>query len=446
MRDRVISTLHYWTNLDNAALIFPVIISERNSSFFRLSALLDDIIDPELLQMALDHCIHRFPYFLVRLRQGAFWMFLEEYPKPPQVELDRYYPCLTIKTPKQRSLLFRVLYLKNRISLEMSHILTDGFGASVFLKNILAEYLRLQGCHVLPSDAFDIFDLSAPPLEDEKIDAFHQFYDPHAPKDKSLPNAYQMHLKNSSPGVNHVITGKIPLESILQVTHAHHVSITEYLAAVLIYQLQGIQKKDRKNRRIRPIRLNVPANLRKFYGIKTMKNFSLYTTPEIDPNLGDFTFEETLQHIHHYMKKNNTEKNIKQQITRNVGGEINPFIRIIPLPIKKMFLRSMHAKYGETQQSICLSNLGNISVPKSMSDHIDRIDFIPAGSLMTKTMLAVTGFKGFLYLSFGRVAEQPLLERRTFSFLREQGISMVLESNNPTPSHRGHTKRRENSA
>jgi hypothetical protein len=420
-----------------------VIISEWNSSFYRISATLNTPIDPAKLQEALDHCIVRFPYYRVRLRQGAFWLFLEENDRRPEVEIDRYYPCLAIKTPKQKDFLFRILYLENKISLEMSHVLTDGFGSLVFLKNIIAEYLRLSGHRIPFSEAHDILDLAEPPRPEESIDAFHRIYDPQAPKEKQLPIAYQMHERRSLPGVNHVITGRIRIEDMLKITRPLHVSITEYLTAVLLYVLQDIQRNDPKAKRRRPIRLNVPTNLRKFYNIKTMKNFSLYTTPEIDTNLGDFSFEETLHSVHHYMRKNNTEKYIKQQITRNVGGEINPFIRGIPFPIKKVFLKSMHAKFGETQQTVCLSNLGNITVPEEMLQLVKRIDFVPAGSFNTKTMLTVTGYNGYLYLTFGRITERPLLERHVFTFLRDQGLSILLESNNPiTPPGSKERKRK----
>lgn len=421
-----------WTKLDNAALVFPVTISESNSSFFRISVCLKETVHPNILQKALDHTITRFPYYQVRLRQGAFWMFLEEHDRRPLVEIDRYYPCLTLKTPKQKELLFRILYLENRISLEMSHILTDGFGATVFLKNLTAQYLRLTGIEIPVDPVLDILDISGSPSPDEEMDAFHRFYEPHAPKERQQPKAYQIHGKNSSPGINHVITGKVDVSKMLEVTRSYQVSITEFLAACILFTLQNIQKEDPLAKRLRPIRVNVPANLRKLYPTKTFKNFSLYTNPEIDPNLGYFTFEETLHQVHHFMRKNNTEKFIKQQISRNVGGEINPLIRVIPLPIKKAFLRSVHSKYGETQFSVCLSNLGNISVPQSMEEHIERFDFIPAGNFNTKTMLAVTGFKDTLYLSFGRVSEEPILERAVFALIRDLGIEVVLESNNPS--------------
>ncbi len=424
----------YWTKLDNAALIFPTVTSNRNSSFFRLSVTLTKPIEPERLQRALDNCIKRFPFYQVKLKQGAFWMFLEENSRRPLVEQDRFYPCLTLKSPKQKDLLFRVLYLDDRISLELSHILTDGFGASVFLKNITAEYLRQCGHDIPISKEHDVLDLKTAPIPTDTVDAYHKIYDAKSPKDKQLPRAYQMQLKKAPPGVNHIITGIVKTEELLTITRPLGITITEYVISAILFVLQDIQKNDKRKHKNQPLRINVPANLRRLYNIPTLKNFSLYTTPEIDPKLGEFSFKEIIEQVHHYMKKNNTEKYIRQQITRNVGGERNLFVRSIPLPIKIPFLRSMHAKFGETQQTICLSNLGNFSVPDTMIDLLERFDFIPAGSELTSSMLAMTGFKGKVFMTFGRTTERPLLARKFFRFLHEQGIDVSLESNNTTES------------
>ncbi|MGM0431776.1 MAG: hypothetical protein ACQEQU_03605 [Spirochaetota bacterium] len=420
----------YWAKLDNAALIFPVIVSKWNSSFYRLSATLTEPIDPTRLQKALDTVMLRFPYYQVRLKQGAFWLFLEHSNRVPEVELDRYYPCLTIKTPKQKELLIRVLYLQNRISVELSHILCDGFGGILFIKNLLAEYFRLQGVSIPVSPDYGILDLGSLPQPEESIDAFHEIYDPKAPKDKQLPPAYRIQAKRCQPGVNRVITGIVDTQQLLSLTRSLKVTITEYITAVLLYELQHIQQSDDPALREKPLRINVPVNLRKFYNLYTMKNFSLYTVPEIDPSLGYYTFKETLHAVHHYLQKNTTEKYIKQQISRNVGGEIHPLIRSIPIPIKKAFLKSMHTKYGESQQTTCFSNLGTIAFPEQMNPFIERFTCYTTGAYHTKTMISALSFKDKFYITFDRIIDTPILERRFFAFLNKQGLSVTVESNN----------------
>ncbi len=74
-----------WFKLDNAAKIFPGQNSAKWSNIFRLSVTLDEKIDPELLEKALEQTIVRFPFFDVRMRRGLFWYYLEKnkYPAPP---------------------------------------------------------------------------------------------------------------------------------------------------------------------------------------------------------------------------------------------------------------------------------------------------------------------------------------------------------------------------
>ena len=71
-----------WDKLDNTALIFPVIAGEGMTNTYRISVELDEEIQPELLQQALDIVLPKFNVFNVRIRMGVFWYFFEENNKP----------------------------------------------------------------------------------------------------------------------------------------------------------------------------------------------------------------------------------------------------------------------------------------------------------------------------------------------------------------------------
>ena len=60
-----------WDKLDNTALIFPVIAGEGMTNTYRISIELDEEIQPELLQAALDIVLPKFNLFNVRLRMGV---------------------------------------------------------------------------------------------------------------------------------------------------------------------------------------------------------------------------------------------------------------------------------------------------------------------------------------------------------------------------------------
>ena len=50
-----------WYRLDNAAILYPSIQSDRITTMFRLSATLTEPVEPSILQSALIKIIERFP-------------------------------------------------------------------------------------------------------------------------------------------------------------------------------------------------------------------------------------------------------------------------------------------------------------------------------------------------------------------------------------------------
>ena len=115
-----------WEKLDNTAHVFPVIAGEDMTNVYRIFVNLNEEVDKEILQNALDIVLPKFAGFNVRLRQGVFWYYFEENGKPaPKVREENTYPCRYIAQNSNRSYLFRITYYKNRINLEVFHVLTD---------------------------------------------------------------------------------------------------------------------------------------------------------------------------------------------------------------------------------------------------------------------------------------------------------------------------------
>ena len=130
-----------WFALDDAAKIYPFSMEHGKMSMFRLSAYLKDAIIPELLQMALNFTMHRFPTFATTLKKGFFWHYLDTTKRRFSVMPESDIPCQPLKVSLSGSQSFRVLYHDNRISAEFFHVLTDGSGALEFFKALIAEYL-----------------------------------------------------------------------------------------------------------------------------------------------------------------------------------------------------------------------------------------------------------------------------------------------------------------
>ena len=67
-----------WNKLDNAAKIFPPTTTNRDPKVFRFACELYDMVDPEVLQAALDKTMKQFPFYKSILKKGLFWYYFEE--------------------------------------------------------------------------------------------------------------------------------------------------------------------------------------------------------------------------------------------------------------------------------------------------------------------------------------------------------------------------------
>ncbi|MBN2658290.1 MAG: hypothetical protein JXR86_14615 [Spirochaetales bacterium] len=418
-----------WYRLDNAGKVYPAIITHYRTSLFRISATLMKPVHAGKLQSALDTIMKRFPYFNVQIQRGLFWYFFETNEHTPLVERDSLYPCMAANVKRERMYLFRVRAFDRRIAVEFSHILTDGTGALIFLKTLLLQYFRELGFDAVPGEDNLLFEPDAKPDPGEYEDSFKKVYNKKIPFNRKQQRAFHLPEKLEKPGHYHIITAIIPAQTLLEKSREYKVSLTEFLTALLIESYRQYCADHLKPRRWKPIVINVPVNLRTIFESRTMKNFFLSMEPAIDPRLGEYTLEEIVSKVHHYMRHEVDSKVLNQQITRNVKGEMNTFVRLMPLVLKNMVLPVIYNILGENNYSGSLSNLGRITMPEEIAGLIERFEFIPAPSTGLKTKAGFLSWNDEICISFGRLTKDSPIERIFFRKMRKMGIPVKIESN-----------------
>jgi len=418
-----------WYPLDNAAKVFPAVMTRRTSTLFRLEAVLDSPVRTLLLQQALENILPRFPYFQVELRRGFFWYYLQFIDLVPRVEPEQGYPCRYIPIRRGGCHLFRTIAAENRVAVEFSHILTDGTGALVFLKALLGEYFRLSGEDV--SQMEGVFTREETPDPQEGEDAYKRYMDNSIPSPEKLSRAFHIPYPLAAKPVYHTVHGFLSAGAVAARAGEYGVTVTEFLAALFIQTLQTVRqsmKNPGRNRVSSTIRLEIPVNLRRLYPSRTVRNFTLFVTPGIDLRLGPWSFPEILKVVHHYMKVEVDARFINRQIARNVRGESHPLVRITPLGLKNFLLSLAYKKFGDSLYSGFLTNLGRITLPPELERHVRQIRFIPPRNPITKSNCGITGYGDRLTISFGRHVRESEVERIFFTGLREQGIPVTIQS------------------
>ncbi|MGP5077069.1 alcohol acetyltransferase [Brachybacterium alimentarium] len=142
----------HWVRLDNASNMFLAARSDVDPKVFRLGAEMDHEVDPALLHEALEKTYEKYPLYHAVLRRGVFWYYLQDSDLRPEVTAELTAPCAPIYQADRRTLLFRVMHHRRRISLEVFHALSDGTGALWFLTDLVTAYVRLRFPTGRPTD------------------------------------------------------------------------------------------------------------------------------------------------------------------------------------------------------------------------------------------------------------------------------------------------------
>lgn len=419
----------FWLSLDNAAKIYPAIRNSEQTAVFRISAVLKNNVNIAALYGALQELENRFPYYKVILKKGFFWYYLEHSQLPFPVNPDVEIPCRGFKTNK--GLLMRILVIRNSISVEFSHILTDGSGGMAFLKSVLITYFKRLG-HPVPHD-LKYHEPGETPAGQEFEDSYQQHFQKDLPFIPKFAKAFHLPFPLRKKPRFRTMIVILPLNEVYRSAKALKTSITVYLVAIYLMALQEIfknldTKKRRKANKI--LRIQAPVNLRSLYQSTTMRNFSLFVMPEIDLRLGAYTFDEILKKSHYLMKLETDPKMINKIISRNVGGEKRPEVRGTPLFIKSAVLKSKYRALGARLYSGVLTNLGKVDIAPEINKQIDYFVFTPPPpNTLLKVNCGLVGFEDKLAMSFGNVSASTELENTFLNFLESQGIkAQVVQS------------------
>ena len=417
-----------WMRLDNAAKIYPAAKRRNWNNFFRISATLTESIDTGVLASALDVTARRFPSIAVRLRRGVFWYYLEEIPKTPSIQPEKSCPLAHAPFHEVRQCAFRVLVYKNRVAVEFFHALTDGTGALVFVKTLLAEYLSEKYGLSVPAEKGVLGRLEEPSPE-ELEDSFAR-YAGDVTASRAESTAYHLSGTPERDGYKNLVTMMIPAEKLRACAKEHGVSVTELLCAAMMQAIGELQAEKVPNVRHRkPVKVLIPVNLRNLFPSRSLRNFASYITPEIDPRMGDCSFSELCSLVHHKMGLENNRRTMRAKFAANVASERSPILRVMPLFIKNIAMKAVFDAVGECKSCLCLSNLGRVELPEVMVPYVQRMDFIIGVQARAPHDCGVVTWGDTVYINCIRSIQEPELEYRFYRVLHRLGLPVKVESN-----------------
>lgn len=423
-------SLQTWSRLDNSAKIYPMLVNKKSQNIFRLSVTLKEKVDENILLDALKMTLERFPVYKVRLMKGAFWYYLDDnHAKIKVYPMD----ALSFKKITDKSCggyCFRVSYFDTQIACDFFHAICDATGAAEFVKSLVYTYLNLSGKEVYSDQK--VLTVGSPVMREELEDSFLANYKKLPLKDlkvKDMQGKNAYHIKgilfdNVGNGIIHMYCD---VKEVLDICHAKGCTMTEYLGALFmmaIYESQIKGKEENANN----IQLFVPINLRKIFGSKTLRNFSLFSRIGCNP-YEDMEMDKLIKIMHDNLKRDMDKDVLKDKISTTVWAEKFFLVRFVPLFVKRFFFNFSNYFFGKTKKTATLSNFGVLDIPDSMKKHVESVSFAISSNATTPLSLSIISCNGKLCITFTRRITDTQIEKNFASYLTKDGVNLTVTSN-----------------
>ena len=418
-----------WRKLDNSAKIFPISTGKKYSNVFRLSVVLEEKINPEILEKAVKIALEKYKSFKVRLKDGFFWNYFEHNTKEPIIEEEKEYPCKYINPKTNNGYLFKVTYFDKKINIDIFHTLTDGNNGTIFFREIVYTYLELAH-----PDDFKEEQRRYRKADYTVEDSYITNYDKKAKDKRFTQKAYCLKGREISLGAVSVIHEIIDLNMLKKETKKCDCTVTQYLTAVLIYCIYNanFQKYSKSNQMKRPIKICVPVNLKRYFSSKTISNFFSYITVEANQqNIVEkdkLKFDKILKFVKKDFESKLTQEEIQKTMSANVRLGTNPFIKSIPLVLKKPIVR---LSYSEIRKytTMTFSNIGRIGIIGKYQKYIEHFLMLMSPDPVEKIKCSACSFENEIVFTFTSILNNCDIEKEFYRFLTDKGINICIESN-----------------
>lgn len=419
-----------WHKLDNSALIYPMLMTDDKQNVFRITYAMKGVVNPEVLNEAVNIAFNRFPSFKVKLMKGVFWYYFETNEQAFKVKPLDDIQLNRINFRSNNEYCFRISYYNNLIVADFFHVLCDGTGGSEFLKCVVYNYLQLLGTTI--ENNGQIMTEDTPIDSREFEDSFVKNFNKTKIKDlkiHSLTGAPAYHIEGDT--INHAYGSNlihlfIKSAEVLAVAKSMNATVTEFIGGVFclaLYKAQIEGKHDTK-----PLQIMCPINLRKMFNSISLKNFSLFSRVEVATKDG-VTLEGAIRCFHDSLLRDNNKDLMQSKINTTVMGEKFFLFRILPLAVKQFIFSFSNLFVGKSNKTATVSNIGIARLPEGMTNEIEWIAYSISVNKKTPISLTIGSLKDEMCITFTSILKNTDIEREFVKILVDLGIDIKVASN-----------------
>lgn len=388
-----------------------------------------DPVDKERLQQAITNIIpKRFPYFQVYLKESFFAYVLERTDDIPKLEEDSRYTNRYVDFHDENFLfLFRTD--GTNIALEMSHIISDGYGTMVLLLSVTAEYLRLGGIEVEESP--QVFRPDDPIDPEEWSCAYTELFNSKGPSMK--PDKPAFIPAGDAINLEHYFTTRLHMdvEKVKIMARERKVTLVVFMSGIYVWAIQELYLAELKKGNVkpgRPLRFQIPVNLRRDYPTKSLKNFSYIYSPVFTISRPEEKrdVEDLIKLIADEIRHERHGQVVENQLRRNVRLTTNPLYKYMPRVIKERLLAWFYQLFARGLYSGVLTSLGDVKLPAEIEEQVASLDILACNSPAPGRNSTMFSYKGLLEMNIGSTVDNMDLEDLIVGKIKEMGLNVDM--------------------
>lgn len=344
---------------------------------------LDDKVNVDILKTAIGDMKDRLPRFFVNLKRTKFKDYYICTESIDIVEEAPGSPIRTVPLFDEKKPLFRLLHKGNKLFIEFDHGLTDGNGMVMFYRSLIAHYYELLGTQLGKYEY--IHSIKDKESKDEYIDNYKLC----KTKDK-IPMELLKDLANTVKNnfgeyqkYCHITGISFRTKDIVNEAKKYSVSVTEYLATVILYAFY-LEHTPQKGKRMC---INIPIDLRILSGNQTLRNSSDTITIGLIPSsIQGALFSEFISSVRGQIKRRTEKRVLIQKIKKSILITQNLLFKCLPQSMKlPVFVKYYYRLHGGSVTSF--SNLGLVKYPKEVTGHI-KSEYVAAVTNMRQEQVA----------------------------------------------------------
>lgn len=408
-----------WYPLDTAAKVYPLSMGLKRMMMFRLSFYLKRPVEPEILQMALTYTIRRFPYFATTIKCGFFWHYIDSAMRRYAVRPETKAPCAPMRLNAISSPTFRVVWFGNRVSVEFFHVLTDGTGASIFLRTLLREYLRLLGCEVPLGEG--LFSLADTPDPREWADDF-ALTDKHpSPDGFGDKLALQLRGMPTLEQPSRVLHFNLSVAALRSKAKEKNVTITVLLLGLMMLALRDAAEPRGGKRKLQ---IQLPVNMRKFYPSRTLRNFSMYCAIRLHP-VEITGLDAILPKLAAQVREGTGKENLDRTMT--LSRKLVRYLRFVPLIVKRPIAYLIYGQLSDGVFTTTFSNLGAFTLPAEMQPYVEKFDMVLGPPIRNRAICSLCSYGDRAVFTVVKNTALPVFENALYAYLVRLGLEPYVE-------------------